>query len=78
MGKKSFIRMKTDQDTNQLISSDLKELGNAAKRLATHVGNLTSLGFGTTFLEWVASFAAMYASLSLSLCLCRDVYDQLC
>ncbi|KAE8008448.1 hypothetical protein FH972_004959 [Carpinus fangiana] len=60
MGKKSYIRMKTDQDTNQLISSDLKELGNAAKKLATHVGNLTSLGFGTTFLEWVASFAAIY------------------
>jgi len=57
MGKNSYIRMKTDQVA---ISSDLKELGFAAKKLASHVIHLGSLGLGTTFLEWIASFAAIY------------------
>jgi hypothetical protein len=75
MGRKSYVRMKTDQVSNQLISSDLKEIGYAAKKLATHVINLGSLAFGSTFLEWVASFTAMYVSLplSLSLSLCVTV-----
>ncbi|XP_062177446.1 cold-regulated 413 plasma membrane protein 1-like [Alnus glutinosa] len=60
MGKESYIRMKTDQVSNQLISSDLKEIGTAAKKLATHVISLGSLGFGTTFLGWIASFSAIY------------------
>ncbi|KAJ9704879.1 hypothetical protein PVL29_003092 [Vitis rotundifolia] len=60
MGKKGYLAMRTDTDTTDLISSDLRDLGNAAKKLATHAIKLGSLGFGTTFLEWVASFAAIY------------------
>lgn len=52
--------MKTDPAANELLSSDLSELGRAAKKLATHVVRLASLGLGTTILEWVASFSAIY------------------
>ena len=53
---KGYIRMKTDQD---LFSSDVKDLANSVKKLATHVIKLGSLGFGSTFLEWLAACAAM-------------------
>ncbi|XP_010941905.1 cold-regulated 413 plasma membrane protein 2 [Elaeis guineensis] len=44
-----------------LIESDLKELGIAAKKLANHAFKLGSgLGFGTTFLKFLASIAAIY------------------
>ena len=69
MGKKGYLAMRTDTDTTDLISSDLRDLGNAAKKLATHAIKLGGLGFGTTFLEWLASFAAMYV-----LFLSFDVY----
>lgn len=49
-----------DRLAQDLIESDLKELGIAAKRLANHAFKLGSgLGFGTTFLKWIASVAAM-------------------
>lgn len=53
--------METDSAvTSDLIDSDLKELGMAAKKLANHAIMLGGgLGFGTSFLSWVASFAAM-------------------
>ncbi|XP_075673525.1 cold-regulated 413 plasma membrane protein 2-like isoform X2 [Castanea sativa] len=57
MAKTGYIRMKTDQD---LLNSDVKDLANAVKKIATHVIKLGSLGFGTTFLEWLAAFAAIY------------------
>lgn len=58
--KRSYLAMKTDSvAANELISSDLKEIGNAVKKLANHAVKLGSLGFGTIFLEWIASFAAM-------------------
>ncbi|KAJ4963381.1 hypothetical protein NE237_023320 [Protea cynaroides] len=60
MGKMGYLVMKTDPTTNELINSDLKEIGNAAKKLAVHAVELGGLGFGTTFLKWVASFAAIY------------------
>ncbi|GLT43052.1 hypothetical protein SLA2020_170260 [Shorea laevis] len=61
MGKKGYLAMVGEQqDTSDLISSDFKELTLAAKKLANHAIKLASLGFGTTFLEWVASFAAIY------------------
>ncbi|XP_042492977.1 cold-regulated 413 plasma membrane protein 2 isoform X1 [Macadamia integrifolia] len=60
MGRMDYLAMKTDPTTSELINSDLKELGNAAKKLATHAVKLGGLGFGTTFLKWVASFAAIY------------------
>ncbi|PRQ23417.1 putative cold-regulated 413 protein [Rosa chinensis] len=59
MGK-SYLRMKTDSVSGDLINADVKDLAAAAKKLATHAVHLGSLGFGTTFLEWVASFAAIY------------------
>lgn len=66
MGKKSYLAMRTEQETSDLIVSDIKDLSKAAKKLANHAIKLVGLGFGTSFLEWLASFAAMYASLSLS------------
>lgn len=60
MGKKSsYLAMRTDSFARDQISSDFSDLTNAAKNLAVHAAQLASLGFGTTFLEWVASFAAM-------------------
>ena len=60
---KSYLRLKSDSVSNDLINSDFKELGVAAKKLATHVVHLGSLGFGSTFLQWVAAIAAMYVTL---------------
>ena len=67
IGKKSYLAMRTEQEASDLISSDFKELVFAAKKLANHAIKLGSLGFGTSFLEWIASFAAMYATLYLFL-----------
>ncbi|XWS62482.1 hypothetical protein CRYUN_Cryun06bG0015100 [Craigia yunnanensis] len=60
MGKKSYLAMRNEQEKSDLISSDYKELVFAAKKLANHVIKLGSFGFGTTFLEWFACFAAIY------------------
>ncbi|KAJ0963382.1 hypothetical protein J5N97_028504 [Dioscorea zingiberensis] len=61
MGKFGFLAMKSDKLSNDLIDSDLKELGIAAKKLANHAFVLGSgLGFGTTFFKFLASFAAIY------------------
>ncbi|KAL9683616.1 hypothetical protein QQ045_015440 [Rhodiola kirilowii] len=50
---------RSDSVTSDLISFDLADMTNEAKNLALHAAQLGSLGFGTSFLEWVASFAAM-------------------
>ncbi|XVF45826.1 hypothetical protein PTKIN_Ptkin02bG0238000 [Pterospermum kingtungense] len=60
MGQKSYLAMRTRQEAADLISSDIKELVFAAKKLANHTIKLGSLGFGTSFFEWIASFAAIY------------------
>lgn len=53
--------MKTDQLSTDLINSDLRELGEAAKKLANHAFVLGSgVGFGTHFFKFLASFAAIY------------------
>ncbi|CAN4107610.1 unnamed protein product [Withania somnifera] len=53
--------MKTDAAiASDLIDSDLKEIGVAAKKLANHAIMLGGLGFGTSFFKWLASFAAIY------------------
>lgn len=65
---KNFIAMKTgpqQDDAIQLINSDFQDLSRAATNLARHAVKLGSLGFGTSFLQWVASVSAMY-DLSLS------------
>ncbi|KAK0582262.1 hypothetical protein LWI29_023511 [Acer saccharum] len=52
--------MRSDNEKGSLFSSDMEELVLAAKKLANHAIKLGGLGFGTSFLEWVASFAAIY------------------
>ena len=42
-----------------LLTSDFHDFTDAAMKLANHAIKLGGLGFGTTFLEWIASFAAM-------------------
>ncbi|KAL7231918.1 hypothetical protein ACSBR2_010023 [Camellia fascicularis] len=62
MGRRmmGYLVMKTDPATAELINSDINELKIAAKRLLNHATNLAGLGFGTSLLKWVASFAAIY------------------
>ncbi|XP_021731665.1 cold-regulated 413 plasma membrane protein 2-like [Chenopodium quinoa] len=61
MKQMDYLKMKTEDEfpSNQL-SSDLKEVHNAAKKLASDVIRLGGLGFGTSFLQWIASFSAIY------------------
>ncbi|XP_015061963.1 cold-regulated 413 plasma membrane protein 2-like [Solanum pennellii] len=59
--KKSYLAMKTESSVgSDVIDSDLKEIGIAAKKLANHAIMLGGIGFGTSFLKWIASFAAIY------------------
>ncbi|XP_057788407.1 cold-regulated 413 plasma membrane protein 2-like [Salvia miltiorrhiza] len=61
--KTSYLKMKTDSDlgaASELLGSDLKDVGTAMKNFANHAIKLGSLGFGTSFLKWVACFAAIY------------------
>lgn len=53
--------MKTngDQVTAEMIDSDMNDLKVAAKNLNGHATKLAALAFGTSFLKWVASYAAM-------------------
>uniref|UniRef100_A0A0A9DFZ7 COR413-PM2 n=1 Tax=Arundo donax TaxID=35708 RepID=A0A0A9DFZ7_ARUDO len=70
MGKgfASSLAMKTDpagggasEAAQALIDSDLRELGVAARKLANHAFVLGGgLGFGTSFLKWLAFLAAVY------------------
>lgn len=61
MGKKSYLAMRRDQElASDLFASDFKDLTSAAMKLANHAVKLGGLGFGTAFLEWLASFAAIY------------------
>jgi len=55
-----FLALKTDPAAAEMIDSDINELKIAAKRLISHATKLGGLGFGTSFLKWVASFAAIY------------------
>lgn len=60
MGRVDYLAMRTQQaETEDLISSDIDELRVAAKRLIAHATRLGGLGLGTSFLKWLASFAAM-------------------
>ncbi|XP_011025674.1 PREDICTED: cold-regulated 413 plasma membrane protein 2 [Populus euphratica] len=61
MGRMEFLKMKTDDEVSaNLIDSDVSELKVAAKKLIKDAARLGGLGFGTSFLKWVASFAAIY------------------
>lgn len=58
MGKLAYLAM--DATDEALIQSDFNEIGAAMKKLANHAFHLSAgLGFGTTFLKFLASFSAM-------------------
>ncbi|KAG4168529.1 Phosphate acyltransferase [Gossypium arboreum] len=60
VGKKSYLAMRSEREATDLIVSDFQDLIFATKKLANHAIKLGSWGFGTTLLEWIASFAAIY------------------
>ncbi|KAG8474359.1 hypothetical protein CXB51_034025 [Gossypium anomalum] len=60
VGKKSYLAMRSEREATDLIASDFQDLIFATKKLANHAIKLGSWGFGTTLLEWSASFAAIY------------------
>ncbi|KAF5958185.1 hypothetical protein HYC85_005410 [Camellia sinensis] len=64
MGRKmEYLAMKTDHPApTQSMNSDMNELKIAAKRLINDATKVGGLGFGTSFLEWVSSFAAILPS----------------
>ncbi|KAE9614364.1 putative cold-regulated 413 protein [Lupinus albus] len=55
-----YLAMKTDPVMASLIDSDIKELKVAATKLFKDATMLGGIGFGTSFLKWIASFAAIY------------------
>ncbi|XP_022857937.1 cold-regulated 413 plasma membrane protein 2-like [Olea europaea var. sylvestris] len=57
MGRMDYLAMKPDQE---LLNEDFNELKMATKKLINHAAKLGGLGFGTSFLKWVSSFAAIY------------------
>ncbi|CAO2813490.1 unnamed protein product [Amaranthus hypochondriacus] len=61
MKKMDYLKMKTeDEISSDQIFSDMNEIANAVMKLVSDSIKLGGLGFGTTFLQWVASFAAIY------------------
>ncbi|KAF1872304.1 hypothetical protein Lal_00003772 [Lupinus albus] len=54
-----YLAMKTDPVMASLIDSDIKELKVAATKLFKDATMLGGIGFGTSFLKWIASFAAI-------------------
>lgn len=54
-----YLAMKTEPVMASLIDSDINELKVAAKKLFKDATMLGGIGFGTSFLKWLASFAAM-------------------
>ncbi|XP_061360576.1 cold-regulated 413 plasma membrane protein 2 [Gastrolobium bilobum] len=55
-----YLATKTDPVLASLIDSDLYELKLATKKLFNDATMLGGIGLGTSFLKWVASFAAIY------------------
>lgn len=60
MVRVNYLAMKTDQLSQDIINSDMNDFKMAAKNLIADATRLGGLGFGTSFLKWVASFAAIY------------------
>ncbi|KAL8199372.1 hypothetical protein R6Q57_012940 [Mikania cordata] len=57
----NFLTWNTDDVTSELMNADINELKLVAKTLFDHATfRLGGLGFGTSFLSWVASFSAIY------------------
>ncbi|CAI9101120.1 OLC1v1038374C2 [Oldenlandia corymbosa var. corymbosa] len=59
MGKLSYLAVKSDPVALELTSSNFNDLGDVAKKLANHAITLIGLGFGTSFLKWLAFIAAV-------------------
>ncbi|KAK9165638.1 hypothetical protein Scep_000829 [Stephania cephalantha] len=60
MKKMEYLAMKTDEASSELLSSDMKDLRIAAKSFVmSHANKLKGIGFGTAFLQWLASFSAI-------------------
>ncbi|XP_028763989.1 cold-regulated 413 plasma membrane protein 2-like [Neltuma alba] len=60
MGRMEHMALKADPATANLIDSDVSELKLAVKKLISDATRLGGLRFGTSFLRWLASFAAIY------------------
>ncbi|KAI9088948.1 hypothetical protein K1719_029227 [Acacia pycnantha] len=60
MGRMERMVLKVDPATATLIDSDVNELKLAAKKLINDAAKLGGLRFATSFLRWLASFAAIY------------------
>ncbi|XP_057769998.1 cold-regulated 413 plasma membrane protein 2-like [Salvia miltiorrhiza] len=60
MGRIDYLSMRADAESAALLDTDLKELKAAATKLLSHAAALGGLAFGTSFLKWLASFAAIY------------------
>lgn len=60
MGRMDYLAMKTDPAMDDQISTDINDLKVAAKKLFGHAARLGGIRFGTTFLKWTASAAAIY------------------
>ncbi|GKU94629.1 hypothetical protein SLEP1_g8092 [Rubroshorea leprosula] len=60
MGRIDYLAVKTDPVVEDSINSDANELRAATRKLIKDATKLGGIGFGTSFLKWVASFAAIY------------------
>jgi hypothetical protein len=60
MGQMSYLRMRTEKEASDVLSSDLKALATAATNFANHSFKLGTSGFFSVFLEWLACFSAIY------------------
>ncbi|MFS7947768.1 putative cold-regulated 413 protein [Helianthus anomalus] len=61
MARSDYLTWTTDDVTTELMNADMSELKLVAKALFDHAcTKLGGLGFGTSFLSWVASFSAIY------------------
>ncbi|KAL3616449.1 hypothetical protein CASFOL_039839 [Castilleja foliolosa] len=61
MGRIDYLSMKTDEEAAAaLLDSDFNELKLAAKKLISHATKIGGRAVGSSFLRWVASFAAIY------------------
>ncbi|GLT75238.1 hypothetical protein SLA2020_469770 [Shorea laevis] len=60
MRRVDYLAMKTDPVVEDSTNSDVNELKAATRKLIKDATKLGGIGFGTSFLKWVAFFAAIY------------------
>lgn len=54
-----YLAMRSDAESGASLGADVNELKAAAKKVLSHAAKLGGLAFGTCFLGWVSSSAAM-------------------